>query len=569
MGRPIRILFGTETGNAEGCADELREGIAALGVPVELDDMDDYDRDDLASEELVFIVTSTFGNGDPPYNAHEMMEFVKGPDAPSLAGVKFSVCGLGDRSYPNFAQCGRDFDARFEALGAERIVPRTDCDVDFEVPFDAWKQKILTWLRENHPEASDAPAPTAKAAKKKGGLWGKVSGWFGGKKDEAPAAQPAPPSPREETPWSREEPFTARLVASRRLNGEGSAKETMHYTLDLTGSGIRFQGGDSFGVLPENPPEEVAGILACTGLDPESPVTLKDGRTLALRGALSRFLCLQTIPVDLLRKVSAAGGPGREALDAGADATTAYLRERYVWDLLREHPDVALDAQTLAAGLRVLPPRLYSVASSPKLDADKVDFVVETLRYERLGRSCVGVASAWMADRLSAGDPIRLYLAPNDRFHLPDPDVDILMIGPGTGIAPFRAFLQERAITGGAGRNWLVFGHQHQASDFLYRDEVEAWINDGTLARGSFAWSRDQDHKVYVQDKLREEGAQVWAWLDAGAHIFVCGDAHGMAPGVDQALIDIARQHGGLDADSARSFIEGLATQDRYHRDVY
>jgi len=358
-------------------------------------------------------------------------------------------------------------------------------------------------------------------------------------------------------------------VASRRLNGEGSAKETMHYTLDLSGSGIRYQCGDSFGVFPANPPEEVEGILQVTGLDPEAPVTLKGGRVLALRGALARRLCLQTTSVELLRTVAAEGGPGAEALSAGADATAAYLKARYVWDLLRDHPEHAWTAQDLADRLKSLPPRLYSVGCSPVVHPERVDFVVETLRYDRAGRPCVGVAGAWLADRVGEGGEVPLYLAPNDAFRLPDPDVDILMVGPGTGIAPFRAFLQERQATEAPGRNWLFFGHQHQATDYLYGDELEAWRASGLLTRADFAWSRDQDRKIYVQDRMREAGEQVWAWLDNGAHLFVCGDAIGMAPGVHQALHDIARAHGGLDEDAAAAWVEGLVQAGRYHRDVY
>jgi len=571
MTRPIRVLFGTETGNAEGCAEELVEALQGLGLAAELSDMDDYDHDDLASESLVLIVTSTFGNGDPPYNAHNFMEFVKGPDAPSLAEVRFSVCALGDRSYPNFAQCGRDFDERFAALGAERAVPRMDCDVDFEVPFDQWKQQVLTFVRGAY-QVADAPEPAASGKPTSGGLWGKVSGWFGSKKDaapevpSAPAAAPQPPSAGHEP--TRDEPFAARVVASRLLSGPGSAKETRHYEIDLTGSGIGFNAGDSFGVVPCNPPYEVDGILQTLSVDPESPVTVK-GRTLALRGALARRLCLQSVSVELLRQVSAGGGPGQDALSAGAEATSAYLADRYVLDVLRDHPQARLGAQQLVDRLKALPPRLYSVASSPLLNPDRVAFLVETLRYERAGRPCDGVASVWLADRVGASDPIPLYLAPNTDFRLPAGDVDLIMVGPGTGVAPFRAFLQEREHAGAPGRNWLFFGHQHRATDFLYGDEIEAWQRSGLLTRLDLAWSRDQADKVYVQHRLVAQGAEVWAWLQAGAHVYVCGDAKGMAPGVHRALLQIAREHGGLDPDGATAWLRGLEQAGRYHRDVY
>lgn len=578
MARPVRILFGTETGNAESLADELLEAVEGLGVAAELTDMDDYERDELHDEAQVFVITSTFGNGDPPYNAFEMMEFLKGSEAPSLSGVQFSVCGLGDKSYPNFAQCGRDFDARFEALGAERIVPRMDCDVDYEVPFDQWKSQVVAWLRENHADAGSAPpAPAPKPAK--GGLFKKVAGFFGGKK-AAPPAPPARSAPsaaskvvaevaEERHGWTREKPFPSKLLTSRRLNGEGSAKETMHYELDLAGSGMVFHAGDCFAVLATNPPAEVDALLQACGLDPEASVTLKSGRTLALRGVLARRACLQTVTVDLLRHLAATGGPGRAALDAGPDETSAYLHDRFVLDVIRDHPEASVTAQYLVDHLRPLPPRLYSVANSPVVNADQVHFVAETLRYERMGRPCEGVATTWLADRVQPGGEVPLYLVPNAEFRLPPADVDMLMVGPGTGIAPFRAFLQERAAKGGSGRSWLFFGHQHQATDHLYGDELAAWADSGVLTRADYAWSRDQPDKIYVQDKLREAGAEVWAWLQGGAHVYVCGDAKGMAPGVRQALLDIARTHGSLDADGAESWFAGLVADHRYHRDVY
>lgn len=580
MTRPIRILFGTETGNAEGCAEELSDAIGAMGLPVELTDMDDYDHDDLADEALIFIVTSTFGNGDPPYNAYNFMEFIKSGDAPDLSGVAYSVCGLGDRSYPNFAQCGRDFDTRFDTLGATRVVPRVDCDVDFETPFDGWKRQVLAVVGERYAGQVTTPPPAAKGPKKKaGGFWGKMKSMFGAK-DEALAPDPhessqgQPPADAEATKpapvpsdYTRNHPYEARILEARKLNAEGSAKETMHYVIDLGDSGIRFHGGDSFGVLPTNPPDEVAGILEATGLDPESPVRTDDGKTLALRGVLARRVCLQTTTEDFLRRIAADGGPGAEAMAAGPAAARDYLADRYVWDVLRDH-DAQLDAQTLVDLLRPLPPRLYSVTSSPLIDATKVDFLVETLRYERQGRACEGVASVWLADRC-ADAPVPVYLVPNGNFRLPDADTDILMIGPGTGLAPFRAFLQEREKTGAKGRNWLFFGHQHEATDFLYRDELQAWQASGLLTRADYAWSRDQAEKVYVQHKLRDNGAEVWAWLQGGAHLYICGDAKGMAPGVDEALRAIAVEHGGLTAEQAKAYFKDLVHLERYHRDVY
>ncbi|MFK7927676.1 MAG: sulfite reductase flavoprotein subunit alpha, partial [Myxococcota bacterium] len=366
---------------------------------------------------------------------------------------------------------------------------------------------------------------------------------------------------------SRDNPYEAKVIEARKLNGAGSSKETMHYVIDLGDSGISFQGGDSFGVLPTNPPEEVAGILEASGLDAESSVRTADGRTLALRGVLARRCCLQHTSPEFLRRVAADGGPGAEALAQGEAAVTAYLKDRFVLDVLRDH-DALLDGQTLVDLLRPLPPRLYSVTSSPKVSSTTVDFLVETLRYERVGRPCEGVASVWLADRCT-DQPVPLYLVANPNFRLPADDADIIMIGPGTGLAPFRAFLQERQKTSAKGRNWLFFGHQHEAHDFLYKDELASWESSGLLTKADYAWSRDQEHKVYVQDKIRAAGGELWTWIEGGAHIFVCGDASGMAPGVDEALRDVAVTHGGMDAAQAKAYVKKLITDDRYHRDVY
>lgn len=536
MSLNIRVLFGTETGNAEDCAHELGSALKKAGFDATVTDMDAFSPPDMAKETLALIVTSTYGNGDPPYNAEALMNWLRVPDS-SVSGVSFAVCALGDQTYPKFVQAGIDFDQLMEERGGRRVVPRQDCDVDYEEPFEQFTKDVVAWLESNGDslgsEVAAIPTPSAPAA-------------------EQPIAARV---------GTRSAPVVATLSGRRRLNRDGSAKETMHYEFRWPGVDVIFAPGDSFAVVPTNNPAEVQAILSALGLSASATVTIND-EPMALGDALSHQRDLQTVTPELL---AAMGGT-----PTGGQSTDAYLEDRHLLDALRDHPGAAIGAQPLVEGLRKLKPRLYSVASSPLVEPQGVHFTVETLRYEMHGRAKEGVATTWLADRFADGDTAAMYCVQAPHFRLPEsPEIPVIMIGPGTGVAPFRAFLQERKAQGGAGKSWLFFGHQHQNTDFLYEDEFNAFMGDGTLTELTLAWSRDQAEKVYVQDRLREHGAAVWSWIQSGAHLYVCGDKNAMAPQVRETFVDIAVEHGGMEHAAAAAMFNDWEQNGRYCVDAY
>ena len=567
--RPISILFGTETGNAESCAKELKGDLAAKGFAAKVYDMVEYPHHALPNERLVLIVTSTFGHGDPPVNAHDFMAHLK-EDSPDVTGIRFSVCALGDSSFPMFAQCGKDFDRLLGTLGGERVAERVDCDGEYEVPFARWKTSVLTYLEAN-PELFPQGAEPEPEASSGGGFFGWLSRLFGGGATPAPAAAPKPvPAAAPVTTaaarpaGTREDPITVKLVSNTLLSKAGSNKETRHYVIDLADTGLSFHPGDCFGVYPENCPEEVAAVVAALGGEAAAQVTW-DGETRSLSDVLTRSACLNSVSMKLVELLAQSEGPAKAALDGDPEALSTWMSERLVLDALQAHASAALDAQAVVSTLRPMQPRLYSVANSPAQHPNEVHFTVETTRYRAHDRDIKGVASCWLAERAhETGIPI--YLQANPAFRLPGADTPVIMVGPGTGVAPFRAFLQERKGSGATGKNWLFFGHQHEDRDFLYQDELTGFVDDGTLAELTCAWSRDTDRKVYVQHKLLERADEVWQWLEAGAAVYVCGDASGMAPGVHAALIELVEARGVADGEQ---FLKDLEQANRYQRDVY
>jgi len=557
MATPITIVFGTETGNAEDCAAELHDALNKQGYASDLLDADDFELDDLEGPRLLVIITSTFGNGDPPSNAMFLLEHLSNPDHGPYPDLSFAVCGLGDESYPRFCQAGKDFDAHLAARGAQRVVERVDCDVDFEIPFRGWRKQLLSYL-DSHATKYGRTEP--QVSEKKSGFFGslgkKFGAMFGGKPPEAPAPAPEPAAPAVQPGTDRHHPFRARYLGGRLLNGEGSNKETRHHIISLEGSGLSYQVGDCFGVYPTNCPEAVDEVLKAAGLKGTESVQTEKGAQSLSEALASR--CLQTITLDLYE----ASVPAAERLER--EALRAYLREHHVVDVVRPG---RLSAERLFELTRPIHARLYSIASSQKATPTEVHFTIETVRYEMHDRARKGVASTFLAER--ASDGVDIYLHKNDQFRLPSDDTPIIMVGPGTGIAPFRAFLLERRARGASAENWLFFGHQHQACDFLYGDELRELQDSGVLTRMDLAWSRDTDTKVYVQDRIRERGADVYEWLQKGAHLYVCGDASRMAGDVRSALVSVYREHGGLDADAAAAAVSKLESVGRYQQDVY
>lgn len=537
----IPILYGTETGTAEECSYSLAKAITAYGLPAKAIDLYDFTCADLCTLPLVFIISSTHGNGDPPENAIDLMDHLD-MDEPDLSNVHFAVCGLGDTTYPYFAQCGKDFDSHMEKNGATRVVQRVDCDVNFEVPFAQFKQSVLKYLKENDDHVRTilniSPA-------------------------QAETSAPPPVQEKATTTASRDNRAFGTMRVKHRQSKPGSNKETMHYEIDISETGISYVSGDCIGIYPQNNPEEVQAILTqiqCSGQE----LVEWQGQRVSLYEVLLKEACLQHVSVDMMQFLSQSSTPLRAILNGDSSALEAYLASHHLLDVL-QHASAPTPAPTFASMLQRIKPRLYSIASSPNKYPKSVHFCIETIRYQRHDRSVEGVASTWFADRIHDGTSVPMYLHSNSRFRLPSEPAPVIMIGPGTGVAPFVAFLQEKEMLMFGGEMWLFFGHQHEQKDYLYKEDIEKAMGNGTLNRLDLAWSRDQEEKVYVQHKLWEQRAEIWNWYNRGAYFYVCGDASKMAVDVHKTLQKIAEEYG----KNGAMWIHGLESSGRYQRDVY
>jgi sulfite reductase (NADPH) flavoprotein alpha-component len=534
---PVTVMYGSQTGTAEGLAKKLFKTLKKGNFEPEIHDMAAYDRSRLPAERNLLIITSTYGDGEPPDTATDLHSWLMSDAAPRLEGISYSVLALGDSSYPDFCKCGIEFDTRLSALGANRISSRVDVDVDPEKPFATWSAEVLASLS---PASASIPA------------------------GEAPAAEAA------DEGFSKTNPFPAPLVENRNLNGPGE-KQTHQIALSLEGSGLTYEVGDALGVYPLNPPDVVDEIIANLPFKP-SDVPTPDGGEVSLREALIRYYDIGSLNKSVIQKWQArSGSPFLRSLVEADDkkAFDDFCWGRHLIDLVIDHPADFTDAEEFVSHLKKLQPRLYSIASSPKAHPGEVHLCVGIVRYDTHGRKRGGICSTFFADRVGDEKP-RVYVHSNNAFRLPpDGATDVIMVGPGTGIAPFRAFLEERKATAAKGRNWLFFGNPYSATDFLYQDELEAYQADGTLSKLDLAWSRDQKEKIYVQQLMVKNGAELWAWLKGGAAFYVCGDASRMAKDVDQALLKVAEEQGGLTADEAAAFISQLKKEKRYLRDVY
>ncbi len=532
---PLTILFGTESGNSEGVAAEARKAAAKQGFSAKLVDMAETSPAALAEARHLLVIASTWGEGDPPERAVEFYAQLMAEAAPRLEGVRFSVLALGDSSYVNFCEVGRRIDARLAELGGLRIAPRIDCDLDYEGQAADWTQGALDELaRIAEPETE-----TAEARR------GAVILDFA-----SPAAAPA---------YGKAHPFPAEITELINLNGSRSTKQTIHLELSLAGSGLTFEPGDLLGIVGRNDPAMVEAVLRAAGLEGHGELSERLASELDIT-ALSRPV------MEALAKVNPAPAL-RELLVA--DRWRDYLEGRQIVDLLEDFPS-ALAPEQLAGLLRKLPPRLYSVASSLKATPEEAHLLVGLVRYQSHGRERKGVASGFVAERLRAGDTLEVYVKPNKNFRLPeDPDRPVIMVGPGTGVAPYRAFLQERQALGAKGRNWLVFGDRNYTHDFLYQLDWQDFLKAGVLSRIDVAFSRDQPDKVYVQDRLWERRAELWGWLEEGAHLYVCGDEKAMAKDVHAMLARIVVDQSGRSPEAAEGYLGDLRKQRRYQRDVY
>ena len=541
---PLLILFATESGNAETLAAQVRKAAQKAGFAAKVADVADVTIAEAARAENLLIIASTWGEGDPPQRAQDFMTGLMAADAPRFEKTRFSVLALGDRAYVNFCQTGHEIDERLAALGGRRFAPLVECDVDYTAAARAWMDTTLKALQKE--TAEDHAVIHVDFAPR--GLPAEAAEGDDAREDEG------------EPLYTRANPFQAEIRELINLNGTGSSAETWHIELGLEGSGLAHLPGDALGIVPQNDPALVEEILTVAGLAGDETA----------RAALSHAQDITTLTrpqVEAYAKLT--DSTALKALAADPDALRDWLPGRQVIDLLEAAP-ITLDASMLTSLLRPLPGRLYSIASSARAAEDEVHLLVSAVRYETHGRKRHGVASVDIAERRKKGGTIPVYLKPNAHFRLPaNPDQSVIMIGPGTGVAPFRAFMQEREATEATGRNWLFFGNRHFTHDFLYQLEWQDWKKSGLLTRIDTAFSRDQREKIYVQHRIWEQRRELFAWIEEGAAIYVCGDANAMAKDVNHALIRVIADQAGVDEAAAGARLDAIRREGRYLRDVY
>jgi len=547
--REVTVLVGSETGNGQSLARTLVEQLQAKKIPVQSFSMDDFKPQNLKKVQDLIIITSTHGEGEPPENARTFYEFLHSKRAPKLKNVRFSVLSLGDESYEFFCQTGKDFDKRLEELGGERLYPRVDCDIDFEEPAEQWINGVVAALQETgHANATAISVSENQAA--------------------------ATLLEEKNSVYSKKNPYPAEVLENINLNGRGSNKETRHLVLSLEDSGLIFEPGDSLAILPENDPELVDRLIKELGWDPEESVQINEkGDIYSLRKAfLTKFeisrltksfvqSAAKLIHNEELKQLTEPGNEGK---------LKSYLDGRDLLDFVRDFRPVHLKPADFIHILRKLPVRQYSIANSVKANPDEVHLTIRAVRFQAHDRKRKGVCSSQIAERIQPGDVLNVYVDQNPNFRLPsNPDTPIIMIGPGTGVAPFRAFLQERESEGITGKSWLFFGDQHFSQDFLYQVEWQKWLKDGVLTKMDVAFSRDQAKKVYVQHRMLEKRKEFYQWLEEGAVVYVCGDEKHMARDVHQTLLTILEKEGGLTSEQASVYLDEMRKQKRYQRDVY
>ncbi len=540
ISKDVTILYGSQTGNAQGLAENTGKTLEAKGFNVTVSSMNDFKPNTLKKLENLLIVVSTHGEGEPPDNALSFHEFLHGRRAPKLENFRFSVLSLGDSSYEFFCQTGKEFDVRLAELGGERLYPRVDCDLDFEEPANKWLKGVIDGLSEAKGHSASAAVPA-----------------------EAPAGT---------SPYSRTNPFKAEVLENLNLNGRGSNKETRHLELSLEGSGLTYEPGDSLGIYPENDPELVDLLLNEFKWDASESVTVnKEGETRPLREALTSNFEITVLTKPLLKQAAELTGNDKlKALVENREELKAYTQGRDVIDLVRDFGPWNVSAQEFVAILRKMPARLYSIASSLSANPDEVHLTIGAVRYEAHGRERKGVCSVLCSERLQPGDTIPVYLQSNKNFKLPqNQETPIIMVGPGTGVAPFRSFMQEREETGAKGKSWMFFGDQHFVTDFLYQTEWQKWLKDGVLTKMDVAFSRDTEEKVYVQNRMLEHSKELFQWLEEGASFYVCGDKTNMARDVHNTLVEIVETEGKMSREEAEAYLAEMKKQKRYQRDVY
>ena len=543
VSKEVTILYGSQTGNAQRLAENAGKTLDANGFQVKVASMNDFKPNNLKKVENLLIVVSTHGEGEPPDNALSFHEFLHGRRAPKLENLRFSVLSLGDSSYEFFCHTGKEFDERLEALGGTRLTTRVDCDLDFEEPAAEWLAGVLSSL-SNTGQSGTTTSSNDVAVTQVG-----------------------------ESVYSRSNPFNAEVLENLNLNGRGSNKETRHLELSLEGSGLTFEPGDSLGVYPTNDPTLVENLLKELNWSADEKVTVnKQGDQLTLKEALTSQYEITVITKPILEQVANLSGNTelQQLVASGSEKVKEYIDGRDVLDLVRDFSAWGNSAQEFVSLLRKMPPRLYSIASSLSANPEEVHLTIGAVRYDSHGRERNGVCSILCAERLAPGDTLPVFIQHNQNFKLPEnPETPVIMVGPGTGIAPFRSFMQEREEIGAEGPSWLFFGDQHFVTDFLYQIEWQKWIKDGILTKMDVAFSRDTDEKVYVQHRMMEQSKELFDWLQKGAAVYICGDEKHMAHDVHTTLLAIIEKEGNMSQDQAKEYLAAMQQQKRYQRDVY
>ncbi|MGE7902968.1 assimilatory sulfite reductase (NADPH) flavoprotein subunit [Peribacillus sp. NPDC094092] len=542
VSKEVTILYGSQSGNAQGLAENAASKLEGNGFQVTISSMSDFKFNNLKKVQNLLISVSTHGEGDPPDNTLSFHEYLHGRRSPSLEGLRFSVLALGDSSYEFFCETGKQFDKRLEELGGTRLFPRMDCDLDYDEPASEWLEGVISSLNEGQGSSV--------------------------------AAVPATMAPVGEQTYSRTNPFKAEVLENINLNGRGSNKETHHLELSLEGSGLTFEPGDSLGVYPKNDSDLVDMLLKELNWDPEETVKVnKQGEVRQLRESLISDFEITVLTKSLIEQAAQLSDNEdlKELLVPGnEDRLKEYREGRDLLDFIRDFGSWGESAQEFVSILRKIPARLYSIASSLSAYPDEVHLTIGAVRYESHGRDRKGVCSILCADRLQPGDMLPVYIQHNQNFKQPkNPDTPIIMIGPGTGIAPFRSFIQDREEAEAKGKTWLFFGDQHFVTDFLYQTEWQKWLETGVLTKMDVAFSRDTDEKVYVQNRMREHSGELYEWLQEGAAVYICGDEKNMAHDVHNTLIEIIEKEGNMSHADAQAYLEELQQNKRYQRDVY
>lgn len=540
--RDITVLYGSETGNAQSLAELLDERLTENGYTVTLSSMDAFKTKDLKKVEDLFIVSATHGEGDPPDNAITFHEFLHSRKAPKLEGLRYSVLALGDESYEFFCQTGKDFDARLAELGGERLTDRVDCDLDFDEPAENWMQNVLEALsgpNDNRAAVAETTETVQSAKEKK---------------------------------YSKSNPYEAEVLENINLTGRGSNKEVRHVELLLDNYGEGFEPGDCLAIIPENDPVIVTQLISLLGWDPELTVEIDNkGNTATLTEAFTEHFEITKLTIPLVKKLAELVNDDSLNDKLAEDGwVQTYVEGRDLIDFFKAYNASNVQPSDLLEALRKLPAREYSIASSYKANPDEVHITVGAVRYNAHDRDREGVCSIQLAERVQPGDTVKMYLKKNPNFKFPfEEDKKVIMIGPGTGVAPFRSYLEEREELDLKGNTWLFFGEQHFTTDFLYQTDWQTWLNDGILSKLDVAFSRDTDEKVYVQHRIEENSELFFQWLEEGAAIYVCGDEKYMAKDVNEAILRVIAKEGNMSEVDAEAYLNQMKTEKRYQRDIY